>query len=476
MNNAHCCCGNTQPPDPCPAPCVVVELDGIQANYGGVEHPCYVTGGVVARSSGGVSGIFLIPAIGSVYSASFPISISAIQSEGEGEYTRWIGGTMTITVSVGTCTNGVLDGYTSVSVSASLFAISPEDVIDPGPYSTTIFTSSETSLKPMGAASDNALTIDGGGCVTVDVLNFHHSGVATVYQPKACTLDPVYYFAERCDDPSDRILVDLSTQPSGGAATCEYGGERYRLTNDWTQSGSPVSVSWSYEICPVVVSNPIGRQCDDSSSVVAFDPDLRPVDGETFIFGGDRYLPTGEVMDMAASSVTWSTEPCPQLGKIGRRCDGQPGEVTYDPASQPDGALTFFYAGLRYYPTNIDSVETPVMVTWNSRGCNTGGPGPINPCVDNACQPFSPNFPACCELVFYASCIQCIGVFVMAGPMTTGTLVSAAGTTAGRKIKNTTPARRGKFGSDAELDAMGHSPEGERTKLKRGGCCDPPLG
>lgn len=473
MNIDRCCNCGTNPPNPCPAPCIAVDVSGIIPNFGGLEDPCYLSGGVVAVSSAGVNGEFIIEYNGG-YSATFPVSIAAIVSDGgETDYSRYIGGNMTIEVGVGACVNGVIESFTTVSIFVELFAIDSLGNYDEGPYFSSIFSHPFGTEKQMGTSVENSNVRDSGGCVVPGLFAFHYDGLVTVRQPAECTLPPVYHFAQKCDDPQTRIIVDLTTQPNAGAATCLYSGERYRPTNDWTTKGSPVSVTWSNDICPLVQQNPIGRACIDYDQVVAYDPTTQPAEANTFFYDSVQYYPTGETENLPASSVTWSTDECPGLNRIGRTCGNSSRTVVYDPTTKPVEAITFFYDGIRYYPTTIETNLPPQLVIWSNTGCLHVGPRPSDPCHDPACDAASPNFPECCNRSEYSLCPQCIHHL-------TGNSANLLRSLAGSKVstapQSTDTTRRSRFSSDAELDALGLSPDQIASELKQGGgCgCDPP--
>jgi hypothetical protein len=62
--------------------------------------------------------------------------------------------------------------------------------------------------------------------------------------------------------------------------------------------------------CPASEMNRLGRNCGDYSDLVAFDPATRPGNGITFLYGGNRYVPTSLETSDAANTVTWSNLDC----------------------------------------------------------------------------------------------------------------------------------------------------------------------
>lgn len=482
MNNAHCCCNQVDPPLNCPAPCIMVTLSGVQLLIGDESHPCWVAGGMVGSTMAGVNGTFILPLVSGVpgglanYAADIPVIISGIQSEGTGsDSTTWASGVMNLSVDDVECVNGLITQYGSVGAVAGTggegFTAFNPDGTNNGPVSGVgqIFTVSAAPPLMLGVGYQSHLQ-PSGDCV--NELTYMHGGVAVVSQPESCTLPPVYHYAVQCDDPTDRILVDLGTMPTEGATNCLYLAKLYRVIDEWTTSGSAVTVAWVLDRCPNTPSSLIARRCDDPSATISFDPSTQTVDGVTILFGGDRFAPTAIASNQIPVAVTWSPVPCPPVaGQIARRCDGAPGEITYDPTTQIPGSLTMIYSNVRYFPTSIASNQPAVVVVWSASGCHTGGPRPQNPCNDLACQPNSPNYPGCCGLLPYADCPQCNSALTV-GDALGASVVRMGGS--GIAKRSTNPLKKRGMVSEAQLDAMGADPEAEGRRARQGGCCDPP--
>jgi hypothetical protein len=74
-------------------------------------------------------------------------------------------------------------------------------------------------------------------------------GTAVVrFASGACEHPVQYDIAERCDDASQTILVDGDLAPAGHYGIT-YGDHDYRLTGR-TGTGTPVTVTWTEEVCP----------------------------------------------------------------------------------------------------------------------------------------------------------------------------------------------------------------------------------
>lgn len=329
-----------------------------------------------------------------------------------------------------------------------------------------IFSWSSSTPVPFGTALANQLS---NSCSTNTKLVDINNAVVSIYGIDCPSGLPfTTYYAESCDDPDVRITVDIAARPANHQY-CLYGGDKYRLTGI-RSSETAVTVTWDDQSCPLPTW-PIWYRCDGVAGSITVDPSTLAPGTQTVRYGGVIYYNTGKLSTQTPVTVESLTEPCPTPQyRIGRRCDGLPGEVSYDPASQSPGTRTFFYDGDKYYPTNITTSSPAQVVIWSASGCNTGGPGPINPCVDPACQQGSPNFPDCCDAPWWADCPACNSVSLT---YRSKILRSVAGTTKGKPVKTTGPRKRGLV-SEAELDAMGHSPEAEAQSLKQGGCCDPP--
>lgn len=331
---APCLCdGSVDPPDTCPAPCLLVVLSDIQQVIGGLDHPCYLSGGTVALHAAGFDGAYLIPVVGlGIYRASFPVSISTIQSSGvPGSPITRIGGTLTIQVSPGECENGVIDDYRSVSVGVSGGVVIDEngDVIPGADWAASVFSGSGDGLTSMGNPVDNEIVLTSDGCIQSDVLSVSHGGTATVFQPPQCTLPPVYYYAAACGDSADRIVVDLSTMPPEGASGCRYNDKLYIVTEEWTQDESPITVEWVVELCDTTPDEwPIALECAGSRTIT-FDPDSVGADTVTVVHEGVRYMPTSDVSTDAPVTVSGSTDPCPGEWFLAVRCGSLPNRTDF---------------------------------------------------------------------------------------------------------------------------------------------------
>lgn len=279
------------------------------------------------------------------------------------------------------------------------------------------------------------------------------------------------YFAENCDDPDDIITVDIAARPDNHQY-CFYSSVKYRLTG--TRSGAtPVTVTWEDESCPLP-EWPLCYRCDGDPGTITIDPATIAPGTQTVRYDSVIYYISSKLSTQTPVTVESLTDPCPTAPyKIGRRC-GDNIEISFDPATRPPGGQTFFFEGFRYFGTNIPTTEPPEDVTWSPLGCG-GIPGqPQHPCEDPACHPGSIAWPECCDLPAYSDCPFC-GVEFEQMVRTNPSLLTVMKGKAAGKIKKTKPRRRGKFGSDAELDEMGYSPGQQEKQLKRGGCCDPPL-
>lgn len=119
---------------------------------------------------------------------------------------------------------------------------------------------------------------------------------------------PNLILASKCSDASQTIVVDQGT--SNGLPGIRYQGEEYRPLS--RTQGTPVDVEWVQEVCggPVVNEWPVARLCGGTSTI-SYDPDTRPADGVTLLWGGNRYVPIENVSTAPPVVGTWSTESCP---------------------------------------------------------------------------------------------------------------------------------------------------------------------
>lgn len=310
---APCCCDGGTGGDTCPAPCVVVVITDLQYVMGDTSHPCFINGGPVGQGIAGFTGAFLLNLDGpnGGYSGTFPVSYSFIQSAGTELFDTFIGGEMSIVATVGECVNGVIDGFFAVSQSAIGFSIDELGNIDfgvagPGGFSGG---SPDGQPIPLGQTITDDSGLDNFGCTSLGGIIY--GGRATVIQPPACTLPPIYYLAELCGDPSQTISIDLFTIPTQGAASCRYQGNLYRPTITPT-GDDPVDVVWGNELCDQpTASNPVARDCGGSGSTITFDPDDRPPNGVTIRVGPTIYVPTQELSDEPPTPGEWLNDPCP---------------------------------------------------------------------------------------------------------------------------------------------------------------------
>lgn len=114
-------------------------------------------------------------------------------------------------------------------------AIDPGDYVPIGPGAATVPNQHDTT-PPSSPASDSEMIRGVGGSASVSVYD------------GTCASPPVYVVAVKCDDPTETIVVDPSTAPAGYYGI-EYASEAYRLTGITTEE-SPVSVTWTEEVCP----------------------------------------------------------------------------------------------------------------------------------------------------------------------------------------------------------------------------------
>ena len=122
---------------------------------------------------------------------------------------------------------------------------------------------------------------------------------------------PDLMLAAKCDDPAQTIVVDQST--SNGFTGIRYQGENYRLVS--RASGTPVTVDWVQDVCGGAPEWPVARLCDGTATIT-YDPDLRPQDGVTLLWGGDRYVPVSAVSSDPPVGASWSTQACPSSGSL----------------------------------------------------------------------------------------------------------------------------------------------------------------
>jgi hypothetical protein len=122
---------------------------------------------------------------------------------------------------------------------------------------------------------------------------------------------PDLMLAAKCDDPAQTIIVDQAT--SNGFTGIRYQGESYRLVS--RASGTPVAVDWVQDVCGGAPEWPVARLCDGTATIT-YDPDLRPQDGVTLLWGGDRYVPVSAVSSDPPVGATWSTQACPSSGNL----------------------------------------------------------------------------------------------------------------------------------------------------------------
>lgn len=312
-----CCCNTDDPPGPCPAPCVLVLISGLQYVVGGTDHPCYVGGGTVALSEpSGFVGAFLLENLaGDRYSGVFPASVTTIQSEGTvSAFTTRVGGDLHVSARVGACVNGVLEEYRDISAHVSGgWVIDPGGEPIPSSWTGAVFQADmpDGGPAPMGSSVPSALT-EFAGCVTQSLLGVTHGGTGTVVQPASCTLPPVYYFAENCQDPADKIIVDLYTIPPGGASSCLYQGRRYKLTARTTLDGPPVAVAWELVFCsndPPAGDNRIAVLCRGLDQIV-YDPADIVTFSRTCVWEGRRYKLTAATTNQPALPVIFSSRNC----------------------------------------------------------------------------------------------------------------------------------------------------------------------
>lgn len=111
---------------------------------------------------------------------------------------------------------------------------------------------------PLGTALPNQNTTDGGPSTfpppcesDIPAIGLGGTAVVTAHTGD-CTPPQRWAVFERCDDSSQTILVDLATAPPGHYGF-EYAEHAYRPTEQ-TAEGTPVSGTWTVEICPPVAS------------------------------------------------------------------------------------------------------------------------------------------------------------------------------------------------------------------------------
>lgn len=470
MNIDRCCnCSSICDPD-APA-CLVVTLSGIE-----MQRVCsYATNGgtVSTLNAVGFNRSFKVPLFSAgtpnIYAATFPAFLYRHASffSGTSEEVQY---SEEIEVYIeASCSGGVLEiqqlsvGFTNYSISGT----SPAGYI----VSDSLFALPVGTTASLDQVIENEYS-DGPGCSLggVETHDYFGGGQAFVTAPSTCPDFNDYAICEHCGGTLDPIVVDLADLPGSIVQAAELDEELYFIS-EYTNDGTPETVTFVDDSCDETQWN-VCYRCDGLAGSITVDFAALPPGTQTVRYDDIDYFITSKLSPAAPVTVEAFTTACPgAISRIGRRCDGGPEEVSYDPATQDPGSYTFFFEGHRYYPTILSSTLPPQLVLWSPLGCNTGGPRPTNPCFDPACQFGSPNFPGCCAQSQWISCPQCFTGLTL--QQQSKMLRRVSGQPMGVTPKKKGPRKRGLI-SEAELEAMGFDPEAEARAAKQGGCCGRP--
>ena len=284
------------------------------------------------------------------------------------------------------------------------------------------------------------------------------SGVTFDIPTEDCETGLTTVYAEECGNPDNRITVDLLDLPddrAGRMFIAELDGIQYVPTAD-ESTEEPTEPFWYLGVCDDNTSLPVAVDCAGSGLRVLFDPADRPADGVTFLVGSVVYKPTNETETGIASVGVWSPDPCLS------------NENWYK--AVPCGASTpDVPAGFRYLATTPTTDGAVIIFDY----------------------PFPANGPNCVVTFAVQPTTQLADLTEVPGTLavgrncrtvpqsTSGCVGDSGGPTDLPESPNQSQTTglltgRGRFGSDANLDASGFDSASERRRLNSGGCCGQP--
>tara|TARA_R110002096_G_scaffold173781_2_gene348179 strand:+ start:380343 stop:381980 length:1638 start_codon:yes stop_codon:yes gene_type:complete len=142
--------------------------------------------------------------------------------------------------------------------------------------------------------------------------------------PPICESNP-FVTAERCDGTGSPITVDLRDALPDSPSSPKLGGDLYRVVGD-VSAGPADTDLWVSELCPgPPVEYRVYQRCNDPSDLILVDEAGKPTSAITALVGGDellRYKPTPSTAFGEPTAVTWSLDDCPVVlgDQLWERC------------------------------------------------------------------------------------------------------------------------------------------------------------